>query len=93
MLTSWIVTGIYLFFPPTKLQVLLLAKLTTTSLVIQPTLRKNVLFLPSSRTDLFKLRTLLFYWSYLLSELLCSHSIPGSMKVKGRRSESQQAGW
>lgn len=33
MLTSGMVTGMYLFFPLAKLQVLLLAKLTTTSLV------------------------------------------------------------
>lgn len=93
MLTSGMVTGMYLFFPLAKLKVFLLEKLTTSSLVIQPTLRKIVLLLPSSKTDHFKLRTLLLHWSYLLSELLCSRSVPGSMKVKGRRNERQQAGW
>lgn len=91
MLTSGMVRGMYLFFPLAKLQVLLLAKLTTTSLVMQPTLRKNVLLLPSSRTDHFKFRIILFYWSYLLSDLLFlfdtwEHEILG-------KSESQPAGW
>lgn len=48
MLTSGMVTGMYLFFPLAKLQVFLLDKLTTSSLVIQPTLRKVVLLHPSS---------------------------------------------
>lgn len=50
--------GHVFIFPFAKLQVFLYAKLSTASLVTQPSLRKIVLLLLLSRTDHFKLRTL-----------------------------------